>query len=156
MMIGFVMVMMVMMVMVVIVMMIVIVRVIVRVFDLEELRLDFENAVEIEGVAAEHVGDRHRAFHRFVEFGVGVDRADARLDLGEFRRRHEIGLVEHDDVGEGDLAFCFRRILQAFDKPFGVGDRDDRVEAGRVWKRRRRRRRSAPRARGRRAPSSRR
>ena len=46
--------------------------------------------------------------------------------------RHEIGLVEDDDVGEGDLAFGFRRILKAFDEPFGVGDGDDRVEAGRV------------------------
>ena len=86
MMVGFVVVMMVMIVMAVIVMMIVVVRLIVRIFDLEELRLDFENAVEIEGIAAKHLGDRHRAFHRLVEFGVGVDRADARLDLGELRR----------------------------------------------------------------------
>ena len=60
--------------------------------------------------------------------GVGVDRADARLDLAQFGRRDEIGLVEHDDVGEGDLVLRLGRVAQARRQPLGVGDRDDRVE----------------------------
>ena len=41
---------------------------------------------------------------------------------------HEIGLVQHDDVGEGDLVLGFGRILQPVAQPFGVGDRHHRVE----------------------------
>ena len=48
---------------------------------LEEIRLDLEDAVEIEGVAVEHLGDRHGAVLRAMQLGIGVDGADARLDL---------------------------------------------------------------------------
>ena len=64
--------------------------------------------------------------------GVGVDGADARLDLAQLGRRDEIGLVEDDDVGEGDLVLRLRRVAQAGGEPFGVGDRHDRVEPRRV------------------------
>ena len=122
--------------MIVMVIVIVIMHVSVRVFmlvpDLEELRLDFEDAVEVECVAAEHLRDRNRAFHGLVESGVGVDGADARLHLVQLSCADEIRFVEDDDVGEGDLAFGFRRVPQAIDEPFGVGDGDHGVEAGGV------------------------
>ena len=63
---------------------------------------------------------------------IGVDSPDARLDLGEFGRRHEIGLVEHDHIGEGDLVLGLRRVLQAVQQPFGVGQRHHGVEPRRV------------------------
>ena len=42
----------------------------------------------------------------------------------------EIGLVQHDDVGKGDLVLGFRRILQTIAQPFGVGDRHHGIEPG--------------------------
>ena len=69
------------MIMVMIVVMIVIVAV-------QEFRLDVEDAVEIEGVAAEHLG-RARSCERCgaMQLGIGIDAADARLDLAQLRRR---------------------------------------------------------------------
>ena len=43
---------------------------------------------------------------------------------------HEIGLVDQDHVGEGDLVLRLRRVLEAVLEPFGVGDRHHRVELG--------------------------
>ena len=64
---------------------------------------------------------------------VRVDGADARFDLAQFRRRHEIGLVEDDDVGEGDLVLGLGRVAQALGEPLGVGDRHHRVEPRRLF-----------------------
>ena len=50
----------------------------------EEIGLDVEDAVEIEGAALEHVGERDVALLRAMQRRVGVDRADARLDLAQF------------------------------------------------------------------------
>ena len=101
--------------MVVIVMMVVAVVmmvVIMIVAGFEEVRLDVEDAVEIERAALEHVRQRHLAALGAMQLGIGVDAADARLDLGQLGLGDEIGLVEHDDVGEGDLVLGFRRVLQ--------------------------------------------
>ena len=117
-------------VMIMAVMMIVVMVMIVIVAGLEEFRLDFEDAVEIERAALQHVRQRHLAALGAVQLGVGVDAADARLDLGEFGLGDEIGLVQHDDVGERDLVLGFRRVLQAVAQPFGVGDGHDRIEPG--------------------------
>ena len=97
----------------------------------EEIGFDVEDAVEIEGTAAEHHVERHRTALGAVQLGIGIDAADARLDFGEFGRRHEVRLVQENDVGEGDLAFRFRRVLQPRGEPFRIGDRDDGVEPGR-------------------------
>ena len=94
----------------------------------EEVRLDVENAIEIEGAALKHVRNRDVAFLRSMERRVGIDRADARLHLTQFGRADEIGLIDNDDVGKGDLVLGFRRIAQPLGEPFGVGDRDHRVE----------------------------
>ena len=40
----------------------------------------------------------------------------------------EVGLVQHDDVGKGDLVLGFRRILETIAQPFRVGNRYHRVE----------------------------
>ncbi len=85
-----------------------IMAVVIVVLGLEERRLEVEDAVEVEGVAVEHRVERHGAALRPVQLGVGIDGADARLDLAEFGRAHEIGLVEHDHVGEGDLVLGLR------------------------------------------------
>ncbi len=98
----------------------------------EEVRLDVEDAVEVERPPLEHVGERDVAFRRPMERSVGVDGADARLDLAQLRRRHEIGLVDDDDVGEGDLVLRLRGVAQPRGEPLGVGDRHHRVEPGRL------------------------
>ena len=72
------------------------------------------------------------ALLRVMQLRVRVDRADARLDLAQFGRRHEIGLVEDDDVGEGDLVLGLGRVAQARREPLGVGDRHHRVEPRRL------------------------
>src|SRR5215813_9080201 len=96
----------------------------------EELRLDLHDAVEIEGIAPQHLRQRNLAAFGLVQPGVGVDAADARLHLAERVGRHQVGLVEQDDVGERDLVLRLRRVLEAILQPFGVGDRDHRVELG--------------------------
>ncbi len=61
---------------------------------------------------------------------VGIDGADARSTSFEFLGRHQIGLVEQDHVGEGDLVLGLGRVLEAQPQMLGVDDRDDRVELG--------------------------
>ena len=48
----------------------------------------------------------------------------------EFFRRDEIGLVEHDDVGKGDLVFGLAAVLQAQRQVLGIDKGDDRIELG--------------------------
>ncbi len=70
----------------------------------------------------------HRAIHGLVQFRIGVDRANTRFDFAEFIHADEIGLVEDNHVGEGDLVLGLRRVLEALSEPFGVGDGDHRIE----------------------------
>ena len=88
--------------------MVVIVIVIVGV---QELRLDVEDAIEIEGVAAENLVERHLRTLGSMQLGVGVDAADAGLDFAQFGVGHEIGLVDQDHIGKGDLVFRLGRVL---------------------------------------------
>src|SRR5689334_12662824 len=89
---GVIVVMMIMVVMVMIVVMIMIV-------GFEERRLDFQDSVKVERAALQHIRQRHLAALGAMEFGVGVDAADARLDFSELGLGHKIGLVQHDHVG---------------------------------------------------------
>ena len=74
--------------MMVIVTMIVVVIVVIMIIGGQEFRLDIENAVEVEGVAAEHFVERDLRALGAVQLGVRIDGANARLDLGQFARRH--------------------------------------------------------------------
>ena len=60
----------------------------------EECRLDLENTVEIEGVAAQHLVQGDLCALGLVQPRVRVDAADAGLDLAQFGGRHQIGLVD--------------------------------------------------------------
>ena len=113
------------MVMMVVAMMIVIV--VVR-LGLQEGRLDFQDAVEVEGIAAEHGLERHVALHRAMQGGIGIDAADARLDLLQLGLGDEIGLVDDDNIGEGDLVLGLRRILEPRGQKFCIGHRHHGVE----------------------------
>ena len=59
-----------------------------------------------------------------------IDGADGGLDIAQFLGRDEVGLVEHDHVGEGDLVLGLAQILQPQRQVLGVDQRDDGVEPG--------------------------
>src|SRR3954463_13220034 len=65
----------------------------------QKLRLDVEDAIKIECVAAENFVQRDLRALGAMQLGVGVDRANARLDLAQFGFRHQVGLVEENYVG---------------------------------------------------------
>ena len=96
----------------------------------QKLRLDIEDAVEIEGVAAQNLIERDLRPLGAMQLGVGIDAADAGLDLAQLGIGDQIGLVEQDHVGKGDLVLGLGRILETVLEPFGVGHRDHRVEPG--------------------------
>ena len=96
----------------------------------QEFRLDVEDAVEIERVAAQHLIECDLRALRAVQLGVRIDAADASLDLAQLRVGHQIGLVDQDHVGEGDLVLRFGRVLETILEPLGVGDGDHRIELG--------------------------
>src|ERR1700722_3564788 len=112
----------------VIVVMVMTVVVIMPVAFFQEGRLDVENTVEIEGVAAKDLGQRDGAALRAVQPGVGIDPADARLDLAQVGVADEIGLVDQDHVGEGDLVLRLGRVAQPVFEPLRVRNRHHGVE----------------------------
>ena len=96
----------------------------------EEFRLDLHDAVEVEGIAPEHLRQGNPAALGLVQLGVRIDAADARLHLAERVGFDQIGLVEQDDVGERDLVLRLRSVAQAVLEPPRIGDGDDRIEPG--------------------------
>ena len=96
----------------------------------EERWLDIENAIEIEGVAAEHLIDVDLRALGAVQPRVRIESANACFQLTQFLRRHQIGLVEQNHIGECDLVLRLGRVLEPVRQPLGVGDRDDRIQFG--------------------------
>src|SRR5580698_3217517 len=91
----------------VLVIMMVVVVVMIVVVAAEEVRLDIEDAIKVEGVAAEHLIECDLGSFGFVYFGVRVDAADACFNLLQFFRCDKVGLVDKDYVRKSDLVFCF-------------------------------------------------
>ena len=73
------------------------------VVGVEKIRLQFQDAIEIEGIALQYCIKRHCRFHGAMHGGVGVDAANAGLDLRQLLFGRKIGLVEDDDIGKSDL-----------------------------------------------------
>src|ERR1700756_5212847 len=57
----------------------------------EKSRLELEDAIEIEGAAAEHLAQIDAAALGPMHVGIGIDPANARFDRGELAVRAEIG-----------------------------------------------------------------
>ena len=118
---------MVMMRVIVVVMMIMIV---VMIVGLQEFRLDLQDAVEIEGVAPQHLVERNLRALRVMQPGVGIDAADARLDLAQFASLTRSVLLSRITSAKAIWFFAsgasFSRSLQ----PLGVGHGHDRIELG--------------------------
>src|SRR5215472_13238621 len=110
------------MVMIVVVMMavVMIMMMVMVVLIAEEVRLEIEDAIEIEGIAAQHRIQWNLGTLRLMQLGVRIDAANARLDIAEFVGRDEIGFVDQNHVRESDLTLCFRRVLEPLIEPFGV------------------------------------
>src|SRR5713101_9633925 len=97
---------------IVMVVVMIVVMIIMVIAGVEKFRLEFEDAIEIERAALQHVGQRDLAALGAVQFCVRIDSANPRLDLRKFSLGDEIGLVEHDDVGERYLVLGFGCVLQ--------------------------------------------
>jgi hypothetical protein len=97
-------------------------------FGVEKMRLDFEDAIKIEGVALQNRRQWHIGACRPVYRRVGIDAAYARLDFRKLFPIDEISFVENDHVCEGDLRFRLWRVVEAVSEPFGVGERNHGVE----------------------------
>lgn len=110
--------------------MIVIMRVVVVIFRRKKIRFVFQNFIEIEAAEAEHLIKRDLATLRRDDFSEAIDGADAVLNRFELILADKIGLVEEDDVGEGNLFFGFFRILEAQRQMQGIDHCDDAVEFG--------------------------
>src|SRR5579864_6649090 len=96
----------------------------------QKRRLDVEDAVEIEGVAVQNFVERNLGTLRLVQAGIGIDAADTRLDVAQLFGRDQIGLVDEDDVGKGDLVLGLGGVLEPVVEPLGIGDGDHGVELG--------------------------
>src|ERR1700730_3640960 len=83
---------------VIVVMMIVVVVVVVAVViaGVEKFRLEFENAVEIERAALQHIRQCDLAALGAMQLGIGADCADPRLDFIEFGLAAELSIVQDD------------------------------------------------------------
>jgi hypothetical protein len=121
-----------MMIMVVVVMMVIAIRTADMVFVamFQELRIVLQRAFEIEGAEVQHLLQVHIRAFGAIDAGRGIDHADDLLDLAGFFWRDEVGLVEQDDVGEGDLILGLAAVLQAQRQVLGVDQGHHGVELG--------------------------
>src|SRR3546814_20228492 len=70
---------------------------------IEEMRIVFQRPFQVEGALVQHAGEIDAGTARLVDAGAGIDGAHHILDLRQFFRRHGVGLVVEDDIGEGVL-----------------------------------------------------
>ena len=60
--------------------------------------------------------------------GARIDGANPPLNRRQFRRINQIGLVEEDDVGKGDLVLGLGRVVQPEQEMLGIGDSHHRIK----------------------------
>ena len=77
------------------------------------MRVVFQRAFQIEGALIENPGEIDAGTGGLVDAGGRIDGAHDILDAGNFLRRNEIGLVDDNDIGKGDLVFGLAAVLQA-------------------------------------------
>ena len=94
----------------------------------KKVGFDRQNAIEIEGALIEQLVVWNEAAFGAMDHDSGIERANARLDLGEFVGRNEIDLVDQDRIGEGDLLRRLVAVFQRSGEVLGVDHGDDAVE----------------------------
>ena len=96
----------------IVVMVLMVVMVMIVVVVVEEMRVVLQHAAEVEGTAVEHLFQTDAGALGLVDPGGRIDGAHRRFDVAQLLRRHQVGLVEHDHVGEGDLVLGLPGVLQ--------------------------------------------
>ena len=94
---------------------------------LEEMRVVFQRAFQVEGALIENPGEIDAGTGGLVDTGGRIDGAHDIFDAGDFLRRNEIGLVDDNDVGKGDLVFGLAAVLQAQRQMLGVNEGNDSI-----------------------------
>ena len=96
---------------------------------LQEIAIERELVVQVEGVEMDDLIDRQVRLLGIQDLGHRVHGTHLTLQLGQFVGRHQIGLVEHDAVGEGDLLLGLGGVVEVQGDVLGVDEGDDAVEA---------------------------
>src|SRR5579864_952127 len=103
---------MVMLVIMIVIVVMIMMMIVVVIMLLEKIRVERQDAVEVESAAVEHPVERNGAALGPMDDRVRIDGADAALDVAELVGADEVGLVEKDDVGKADLLLGLGRVAE--------------------------------------------
>src|SRR6202000_1530297 len=87
---------------------------------MQEVRLELQDALQVERALVEDGVELDLALLRAMDAGVAGDRLDLCLDLLELVLAREIGLVEQDHVGERDLLLRLAALLKLAEEVPGI------------------------------------
>jgi hypothetical protein len=79
---------------------------------LQEIRLNFEDLLEVEGTHVQNEIQINFAVLHVVNRSHSVDGLDALLQMGEFISADQVGLISENTISEGKLFDCF--VLNTF------------------------------------------
>jgi hypothetical protein len=94
----------------------------------EDARVHLLRAFEVEGADPEDAVERHIAADGVMAARPPVHGRDPPRERGELLRGDQVGLVEQDDVGEGDLLLALAALVEVEGHVAGIHDRDHRVQ----------------------------
>ena len=97
---------------------------------IEEIRLQRNDALDIEAAASQHFVERYVRALRAVDRRERIELSQARFDFAQFLAGHEFRLVEHDLIGEGYLLHRLAAIGEAKENVPGIDHRCYRIEEG--------------------------
>src|SRR4029078_8737723 len=120
---------MVVMIVTMVVIMVMVVLVVMNI-GLEERRLNLENAIEIEGIPDADFSNIDLGALRAVQPRIRIESTNSCLECAQLFRGYQVGLVDQDDIGKGDLVLCFRRVFEAIHEQLAVGNGDSRIQFG--------------------------
>ena len=98
------------------------------VFGLQEAWIEIGGAAEVEAADIEHAVDGNVAVARPVDPGRGIHPVQAGFEAVELSGAGEVGLVEKQDVGEGDLFLRLLAVVEVLGGIPGVDHGDDAIE----------------------------
>ena len=87
----------------------------VLVFFVKEARLDFEDALEVEGVSSQYLDEIDITALGSVNLRIRIDVSDATFDRCETARIEKVNLVNENDVGDCELLLRFRCLVDLFE-----------------------------------------
>ena len=94
----------------------------------EEIRLLFELRREVKGAHVQHVIEVDEGVPGAVDFARGIHPADACLQGVEFRRGGEVGLVQQQHIGKGDLLLALRAVAEMLAHVLRIHQGHDGIE----------------------------